>query len=79
VKDASAHIISQGLNVETQRYQLAIQYLNSEYRGLVNLRTQIDDHHFASIYDLPNEYFENGKANKMNNSSMIMRVLNLLS
>jgi hypothetical protein len=69
MKDASVHLISQGLNLETQSYKPAIQYINGEYWGLVNLRTQIDDHHFALKYDLPNEDFEYGKSHKINNSS----------
>jgi hypothetical protein len=69
IKDASIHMISRGLNVEIQDYQPSTLYINGEYWSIINLRTQIDDHHFGVKFDLPNEDFEYGKAHRLNNSS----------
>lgn len=46
IRDAFMQKLVSHLNFETQDYQPAIQYVNGEYFGLINLRERYDRHYF---------------------------------
>ena len=51
IKDVVAHNIVNNLNLETQRFQPTIVFLNGEYWGIHTIREYIDEHYINDKYD----------------------------
>lgn len=61
-RDAIIQQMFKHLNFETQAYQPAIVFLNSEYWGIFNIRERFDKHYFKRIFDINDgelDYLEN--------------------
>lgn len=55
-RDAVAQAIVRGqCDLETQRYQPVVMYLNGEYWSIINLRERYDKHYFGGYYDYVDE------------------------
>ena len=54
-RDAAMQAMVKHLNFETQAYQPAVLFINSEYWGIHNFRERYDQHYFARIYDIDSD------------------------
>jgi hypothetical protein len=55
IRDALVQAILAPLAIPTQAWQPAVQFINGEYWGLINLRERYDRYYFASHYHIPED------------------------
>jgi hypothetical protein len=55
IRDATAQMMVQHFNFDTQAYQPAVLYLNGEYWGIHNIRERYDRHYLERVYGIDPE------------------------
>ena len=58
IEDVVAQEIVKGLNIEKQKFQAVIVFINGEYWGLHNIREKIDENYLAYKFDLHKDSFD---------------------
>ena len=58
IEDIVAHEIVKNMNLETQRYQPTIVFINGEYWGIHNIRERLDENYLSYKFNLHKDSFD---------------------